>query len=74
MLWANIPVTYLINPTVKIFKSKIEKNIDNAIEKMDFKPNVLAALETICTPFQMNESYDSWLRIVPLEIYSTQHN
>jgi hypothetical protein len=29
----NIPVTYLINPTVKIFKSKIEKNIDNAIEK-----------------------------------------
>jgi hypothetical protein len=68
----NIPVTYLINPTVKIFKSKIEKNIDNAIEKaMDFKPNVLAALETICTPFQMNESYDSWLRIVPLEIYST---
>jgi hypothetical protein len=68
----NIPVTYLINPTVKIFKSKIEKNIDEAIEKaMDFKPNVLAALETICTPFQMNESYDSWLRVVPLEVYST---
>lgn len=68
----NMPVTYLINPAVSIFKSKIEKSIDAAIEKsMDFKPNVLAALEKICTPFQMNEEYESWLRIVPIEIYST---
>jgi hypothetical protein len=68
----NIPVTYLINPAVKIFRSKIERNIDDAIEKaMDFKPNVLAALEKICTPFKMNEDYESWLRIAPLEIYST---
>lgn len=68
----NVPVTYLINPTVKLFKSKIEQNIDSAIEKsMDFKPNVLAALEKICTPIQMSEAYQSWLRIVPIEIYST---
>ena len=68
----NMPVTYLINPAVSIFKSKIEKSIDAAIEKsMDFKPNVLAALEKICTPFQMNEEYESWLRIVPIEIYSS---
>ena len=68
----NIPVTYLINPAIKIFKSKIEKKIDDAIAKsMDFKPNVLSALEKICTPFQMNEEYESWLRIIPIEIYST---
>ena len=68
----NIPVTYLINPGVKLFKSKIEKKIDEAIAKsMDFKPNVLAALEKICTPFLMNDTYESWLRIVPVEIYST---
>lgn len=68
----NVPVTYLINPAVKLFKSKIEKKIDAAIEKsMDFKPNVLAALEKLCTPFQMSEAYESWLRIVPVEIYST---
>lgn len=68
----NMPVTYLINPSIKLFKSKIEKNIDAAIEKsMDFKPNVLGALEKICTPFQMNEAYESWLRIVPVEIYTT---
>ncbi|WP_196852937.1 DUF4403 family protein [Flavobacterium sp. CAN_S2] len=68
----NVPVTYLINPAVKLFKSKIEKKIDEAIAKsMDFKPNVLAALEKICVPFLMNETYESWLRIVPIEIYST---
>jgi hypothetical protein len=68
----NVPVTYLITPAIKIFRSKIEKSIDAAIEKsMDFKPNVLAALEKICTPFQMSEAYDSWLQITPIEIYST---
>ena len=68
----NVPVTYLINPAVKLFKSKIEKKIDDAIAKsLDFKPNVLAALEKICVPFLMNDTYESWLRIVPIEIYST---
>ena len=68
----NVPVTYLINPAVKLFRSKIESKIDAAIEKsMDFKPNVLAALEKICSPFQMSEAYESWLRITPVEIYST---
>ncbi|RTY84214.1 DUF4403 family protein [Flavobacterium sp. LS1P28] len=68
----NVPVTYLINPAIQLFKSKIENKIDAAIAKsMDFKPNVLAALEKICTPFQMSTTYNSWLRIVPIEIYST---
>ena len=68
----NVPVTYLINSGVKLFKSKIEKKIDDAIAKaMDFKPNVLTALDKICVPFLMNDTYESWLRIVPIEIYST---
>ncbi|MCP2027073.1 hypothetical protein L1276_002217 [Flavobacterium sp. HSC-32F16] len=68
----NMPITYLINPAISIFKSKLEHTIDDAIEKsMDFKPNVLSALEKICTPIQMSDTYESWLRIVPVEIYST---
>ena len=68
----NLPITYLVNPAISIFKSKIEKSIDAAIEKsMDFKPNVLSALEKICTPFKMNDTYETWLRIVPVEVYST---
>src|SRR5690606_14098928 len=44
----------------------------DAIEKaMDFKPNVLEAIEKLTVPFKMNDDYESWLRIVPIEIYST---
>ncbi|CAD0006138.1 DUF4403 family protein [Flavobacterium chungangense] len=68
----NMPITYLVNPAISIFKSKIEQSIDSAIEEsMDFKPNVLSALEKICTPLKMNETYESWLQIVPVEVYST---
>lgn len=69
----SVPITYLINPAVQLFKSKIEKSIDEAIAKsMDFKPNVLDALDKICTPFQMNQAYDTWLRINPTELYTTE--
>lgn len=72
ILGKSVPVTYLMNPTIKIFRSKIEKSIDAAIDKsMDFKPNVLSAIEKICTPFLMNEAYESWLQVNPIEIYST---
>lgn len=68
----NMPVTYLINPAVSLFKSKIEKSIDSAIEKsMDFKPNVMDAVSKISAPYEMSSLYESWFRIVPLEIYST---
>lgn len=68
----SIPITYVINPAVKLFKSKIEKSIDENIKKsMDFKNNVLDALEKVCTPSQMSADYDSWLRIVPIELYTT---
>lgn len=68
-----VPITYLINPALRLFKSKIEKNIDDAISNsMDFKPNVIEALDKICTPFLMNEAYQSWLRISPIELYTTE--
>ena len=61
-----------INPTISLFKSKIERKIDESIEKsMDFKPNVLEALEKICTPFEMSQAFSSWLRITPIEVYTT---
>jgi hypothetical protein len=48
----NIPVTYLINPAIKLFKSQIEK-IDEAVEKsMNFKPNVMEALEKFVNLFR----------------------
>ncbi len=72
VLGKEVPITYLLNPAITLFGSKIEKSIDAAISKSaDFKPNVLDALEQLSVPFQMSESYDSWLRIVPIELYAT---
>ncbi|MGL5111479.1 MAG: DUF4403 family protein [Flavobacterium sp.] len=72
VLGKNVPITYLINPAVSLFRSKIEKKIDESIEKsMDFKPNVLEALEKVCTPFEISQAYSTWLRITPLEVYTT---
>ncbi|RZJ65683.1 MAG: DUF4403 family protein [Flavobacterium sp.] len=72
VLGKQVPITYVVNPAIKLYSSKIEKSIDDAIEKsMDFKPNVLDALEKLCVPLQMSEVYDSWLRTVPVELYTT---
>lgn len=69
----DVPITYAINPTIQLFKSKIEKAIDQAIEEsMDFKPNVLDALDKIATPSEMSPEYETWLRVVPTELYATE--
>jgi hypothetical protein len=47
----NIPVTYLINPAIKLFKSQIERKIDEA-KSMNFKPNVMEALEKFVNLFR----------------------
>lgn len=73
VLGKQLPITYLINPAVRIFKSNIEKSIDDAIaSSMDFKPLVLDALQTVCEPFQISEDYESWLRVNPTELYTTE--
>jgi hypothetical protein len=71
ILGKNMPITYLINPALKLFKSKIEKSIDENIEKtMDFKPQVLQAVEKMAQPTLVNPTYSTWLKIVPQELYS----
>lgn len=68
----NIPITYIINPTLTIFKSKIAKKIDEAIEKSaDFKPYVLDVLEKMSTPFVTSEQYETWFKLIPIEVYVT---
>jgi hypothetical protein len=52
-IFGKIPVTYLINPAIKLFKSQIERKIDEAVEKsMNFKPNVMEALEKFVNLFR----------------------
>ena len=67
-----VPITYIINPTLSIFKSKMAKKIDDAIEKScDFKPYVLNVLQTMSTPFQTSVEFETWFKLNPIEVYVT---
>ena len=67
-----VPITYIINPTLSIFKSKVAKKIDDAIEKScDFKPYVLNVLETMSKPFETSPEYEAWFKMNPIEVYVT---
>lgn len=67
-----IPITYIINPSLSIFKPKVSKIIDDAIEKTsDFKPQVINTLRTLSNPFLTNANYEAWFRLIPTELYVT---
>lgn len=67
-----VPITYIINPTLSIFKSKMAKKIDDAIEKScDFKPYVLDVLQTMSKPFQTSVEFETWFKLNPIEVYVT---
>lgn len=68
-----IPITYIINPTLSIFKSKISKMIDDAIDKScDFKPQVLETLGVLSKPFLSSDAYETWFKLIPIELYVTE--
>jgi len=68
----NIPITYLINPVLPIFKGKLSRKVDEAIAKsFDIKPYVFDALDQLSKPVQVNEDYKVWLGIQPIALYAS---
>ena len=69
----DIPITYLINPAIGLFKGKLGKMVDESIEKsVDLKPYVLNALDQISKPVQVNNDYHVWFAMQPLELYTNK--
>jgi hypothetical protein len=68
----NVPITYIINPTLSLFKKKIATKIDDAIDKnCNFKNQVLTVLEKLSEPFLTSEAYEAWFKLIPQEVFST---
>lgn len=67
-----VPITYIINPTLSMFKAKMAKKIDDAIQKScDFKPYVLNVLQIMSKPFETSQQYETWFKMTPIEVYVT---
>ncbi|MDP5092952.1 MAG: DUF4403 family protein [Polaribacter sp.] len=67
-----VPITFIINPTLSIFKGTLAKKIDEAIsESCNFKPYVLDVLETMSLPIKTSPEYETWFKIIPIEVYVT---
>ncbi|MCB9425928.1 MAG: DUF4403 family protein [Flavobacteriales bacterium] len=69
----NVPITPLINPTIRVFRKDIEKAIDQAIENaVDLKPQVVEGLEKLSSPIEINKEMQMWFQIMPTELYATE--
>lgn len=68
-----IPITYLINPAIAIFKGRVSKLVDDAIsQSLDIKPYVLDALQAYSQPTKVNDEYETWFAMQPVEVYSSK--
>ena len=68
----NVAITYLVNPALSWFKTDIAKQLDELITKTcDFKPQVLDAIKAISTPYLVNDKFETWFSINPIELYAT---
>ena len=68
-----IPVTYIVNPAINIFKRSIARRIDTNIEETsDFTPYVMHALDALSEPMLTSDTYEVWLRINPMELNVTK--
>ncbi len=73
ILGKDVPITYLINPAISLFKNKLGKMVDDAIaQSLDIKPYVLNSLEQVSKPVQVNNDYHVWFAMQPLELYTNQ--
>ncbi len=69
----DIPITLLIKPAIALFRGRIGKMVDDAIEKsLDIKPYVLNALDQVSKPVQVNNDYHVWFAMQPLELYTNK--
>lgn len=69
----SIPITYLVNPAIAAFKGRLSKLVDEAIaQSLDIKPYVLDALQAYSEPTKVNDEYETWFAMQPVEVYAAK--
>lgn len=66
-----IPITYIVNPAISLFKGTLSKLVDDAVnESLDIKPYVIEALQKFSEPTKINDEYNGWFAMQPVEVYA----
>lgn len=71
----DLPVTMVANAAINGFQSYIEKQIDASLkEYVDLRDMTSDVIKGLFEPVQVSETYKTWFKIEPVEIYTTQFN
>ncbi|MBD3749994.1 MAG: DUF4403 family protein [Sphingobacteriales bacterium] len=67
-----IPITYLVNPAISLFRGNLSKLVDDAVnQSLDIKPYVIQALQKFSEPIKINDEYNGWFAMQPVEVYAS---
>lgn len=66
-----VPITSIIQKIIDRELPNVTQIIDNEVAKINIKPMVEKAWREIQAPFLVNDAYQAWLKVTPLEIMMT---
>jgi len=67
----DVPITSIIEKIVDRELPNVTQIIDSEVGKINLKPQVETAWKAVQSPFLINEAYQAWLKVTPLEIMMT---
>lgn len=67
----DVPITSIIEKIVDRELPNVTQIIDSEVSKINIKPLVETAWREVQSPFLINEEYQAWLKVTPLEIMMT---
>ena len=68
----NIPVTTIVEKIIDEQLPVVAKLIDQQVaSKVDIKPQMMEAWRNLQTPLLVNQEYEAWLKVTPLELLMT---
>lgn len=67
----DVPITSIIEKIINRELPNVTQAIDYEVSKINIKPQVETAWKAVQAPFLMNEAYQAWLKVTPLEIMMT---
>lgn len=67
----DVPITSIIEKIINRELPNVTQIVDAEVAKINLKPTVETAWKSIQTPFLINQDYDAWLKVTPIDVMMT---